>query len=123
MTHSTIYLGKNKTKKLTITTHSSSNTFLEPTILASISVYSQNVALLIFGAGSILDFLLNRPTEKSLKKTRKKNMNKKRKSYISLKKIILNPNFIEILIAFLNFIDGIIWIRLGGQNTLPFVLL
>ena len=66
----------NKTKKLTITTHSGSNTFLEPTILASISVYSQNVALLIFGAGPILNFLLNRPTEKSLKKTRKKHMNK-----------------------------------------------
>ena len=35
-----------------------------------------------------------------------------RKSYMSIKKIIFHFNFIEILMAFLNLIDGIIRIRL-----------
>ena len=53
--------------KLTITTHSRRNTFFQPTILASIAINSQNVALLIFGTGPILDFLMNGSSEKSLK--------------------------------------------------------
>ena len=60
------YCNETEKNRLTITTHSSSDTFLESTILASISVDSKNVALLIFGAGPILNFLLNRPSEKSL---------------------------------------------------------
>lgn len=57
---------------LTITAHACSDTFFQPAILATIAVNPQDVALLIFGARSILNFLLNGPSEKSLKEAKKR---------------------------------------------------
>ena len=52
--------------KLTVTTHSSCDAFLESTVLTSVPVDPKDVTLLVFGAGPILDLLLNRPAKETL---------------------------------------------------------
>ena len=53
-------------KVLTITTHSGGNAFFKSTILTTIAINSQYVTLLVFGARSILDFLLDGSSKESL---------------------------------------------------------
>ena len=52
---------------LTISAHSCSHALLEPAVLTSVPVYPLNVTLLILGAWSVVDLLLDGPTEESLK--------------------------------------------------------
>lgn len=54
---------------LTITTHSDSDALLETAILAAVPVDTQDAALLILGAGPILNLLLNAAPEESLRIT------------------------------------------------------
>ena len=61
--------------KLTVTTHSSCDAFLESTVLTSVPVDPKDVTLLVFGAGPILDLLLNRPSKETLQNN-KENINK-----------------------------------------------
>jgi hypothetical protein len=56
----------NATEAYSITTHSGSNAFLQSAVLTAITIYTQNVALLVFRARPVLYLLLNRATEKSL---------------------------------------------------------
>ena len=58
--------------KLTVTTHSSCDAFLESTVLTSVPVDPKDVTLLVFGAGPILDLLLNRPSKETLQNKKKK---------------------------------------------------
>lgn len=55
-----------KKKRLTITTHSDGDALLKPAILASVTVDAKNGALLILGARSILNLLLNTSPEETL---------------------------------------------------------
>ena len=52
---------------LTIAAHSRSHTLLESAVLASVTVDPLNGALLVLGAGSVVDLLLDGATEESLK--------------------------------------------------------
>lgn len=62
-------MGVGSLKRLTITTHADSDALLETTILAAIPVDSQDAALLVLGAGPVLDLLLDTPPEESLRIT------------------------------------------------------
>ena len=55
-------------KKLTISAHSNSDAFLESAVLATIAIDAQNGALLILGARTVLDLLLDAPPEETLEK-------------------------------------------------------
>ena len=52
---------------LTIAAHSRSHTLLESAVLASVPIYPLNGALLVLGAGPVVDLLLDGPAEESLK--------------------------------------------------------
>ena len=52
---------------LTISAHSCSHALLEPAVLTSVPVDPLDVTLLILGAWSVVDLLLDGPTEESLK--------------------------------------------------------
>lgn len=54
---------------LTISAHSNGDAFLQPAVLASIPVDAQNGTLLVLGAGSILDLLLDAASEETLRRT------------------------------------------------------
>jgi len=58
-------------KRLTITTHADSDALFETAILTAISVDSEDAALLILGARTILNLLLNAPTKEALRITNK----------------------------------------------------
>lgn len=51
---------------LTIATHAHGNALLEAAILAAIAIDTQNAALLVLGAGSVLDLLLYGAAEEAL---------------------------------------------------------
>jgi len=53
-------------KVLTITTHAHGYALFQAAILTTIAIDAQNAALLIFGAGAILDLLLDGATEEAL---------------------------------------------------------
>ena len=52
---------------LTISAHAGGDAFLEATVLAPVPVHSLDGALLVLCAWSVLDLLLDRPPEESLK--------------------------------------------------------
>ena len=56
---------------LTVPTQSSCDAFLESAILAAVAIDPEDAALLVLGARTILDLLLNGAAEKSLKKNEK----------------------------------------------------
>lgn len=58
-------------KRLTITTHADSDALFETAILTAISVDSEDAALLILGARTILNLLLDAPTKEALRITNK----------------------------------------------------
>lgn len=60
---------RRRVKRLTIATHPDSDTLLETAILAAVPVDAQDAALLILGAGPVLDLLLNTAPEESLRIT------------------------------------------------------
>lgn len=51
---------------LTISTHSNTDALAEPAVLTPVPVDPQYVALLVLGARSVLDLLLDAPAEKAL---------------------------------------------------------
>lgn len=55
--------------ELTISTHAYSDALLEPAVLAAVPVDPQDAALLVLGAGSVLDLLLDAAPEESLRIT------------------------------------------------------
>ena len=55
------------TDVLTISAHSCGHTLLESAVLASVTVDPLNGALLVLGAGPVVDLLLYGPAEESLK--------------------------------------------------------
>ena len=58
---------KTSNSVLTISAHSCSHALLEPAVLTSVPVDPLDVTLLILGAWSVVDLLLDGPTEESLK--------------------------------------------------------
>ena len=52
---------------LTIPAHSRGHALLESAVLTSVPVYPLDVTLLVLGAWSVVDLLLDGPTEESLK--------------------------------------------------------
>lgn len=56
----------NNNNSLTISTHADADALSEPAILTPVPVYAQNVALLVLGAWSVLDLLLDASPEKAL---------------------------------------------------------
>ena len=56
---------------LTVPRHSGSDAFLQAAVLAPVAVDPEDAALLVLGARTILDLLLNGAAEKSLKKNEK----------------------------------------------------
>lgn len=52
--------------RLTITRHAHGYALLETTVLTSVAIDAQNGTLLILGARSVLDLLLNTATEETL---------------------------------------------------------
>ena len=52
---------------LTIPAHARSHALLESAVLTSVPVYPLDVTLLVLGAWSVVDLLLDGPTEESLK--------------------------------------------------------
>ena len=52
---------------LTISAHARSHALLEPAVLTPVPVDSLDVTLLVLGAWSVVDLLLDGPTEESLK--------------------------------------------------------
>lgn len=55
-----------KKSKLTISGHSDGDAFFEAAVLASVAVDAKYGTLLVLGAGSVLDLLLNTPPEEPL---------------------------------------------------------
>ena len=55
------------TEVLTISAHPCGHTLLESAVLASVPIYPLNGALLVLGAGPVVDLLLDGPAEESLK--------------------------------------------------------
>jgi len=51
---------------LTVSTHADADALAEPAILTPVPVDPQDVALLVLGAWSVLDLLLDAPAEKTL---------------------------------------------------------
>lgn len=58
-------------KRLTITTHADGDALFETAILTAIPVDSKDAALLILGARTILNLLLDAPTKEALRITNK----------------------------------------------------
>jgi len=56
----------NATETYSVTTHSCCDTFLKPAILTSVAIDAEDVTLLVFGARTILYFLLNRTSKETL---------------------------------------------------------
>lgn len=54
---------------LTISAHPHGDAFFQSAVLTTISVYSQDAALLVLGAGPVLDLLLYGPSEEALRIT------------------------------------------------------
>lgn len=54
---------------LTVSAHTNGDTFFQSTILAPVSVDSQDRALLILGTWSVLNFLLDTASEETLRRT------------------------------------------------------
>jgi hypothetical protein len=61
-----LFAFRNAAKSYGITTHSGGNAFLQSTVLAAITIDTQDVTLLVFRTRSVLNFLLYRAAEKSL---------------------------------------------------------
>ena len=55
------------TRSLTVSAHSGRDALLEAAVLAAVAVNAQYGALLILGAGAVLNLLLDRPAEEALK--------------------------------------------------------
>ena len=55
------------TEVLTISAHPCGHTLLESAVLASVTIDPLDGALLVLGAGPVVDLLLDGPTEESLK--------------------------------------------------------
>ncbi len=53
---------------LTVSGHPCCDALLEPAVLAAVAVDAQDVALLVLGAGPVLDLLLDGATEEALEK-------------------------------------------------------
>lgn len=58
-------------KRLTISTHADGDALFETAILTAIPVDSEDAALLILGARTILNLLLDAPTKEALRITNK----------------------------------------------------
>ena len=54
------------TRSLTVSAHSGRDALLEAAVLAAVAVNAQYGALLILGAGAVLNLLLDRPAEEAL---------------------------------------------------------
>lgn len=61
-----IIISLSKCFMLTISTHADADALAEPAILTPVPVDPQDVALLVLGAWSVLDLLLDAPAEKTL---------------------------------------------------------
>lgn len=60
-------------RRLTISAHAHGNAFLQSAVLAAVAIYPQDAALLVLRAGAVLDLLLDRASEESLRKDKWKN--------------------------------------------------
>lgn len=58
---------------LTISRHANGDAFLQATVLAPVPVDPQDGALLVLGAGAVLDLLLDAAAEESLQDTKREN--------------------------------------------------
>ena len=65
--HQSTILSLGRLSVLTISAHACRHALLESTVLTSVPVYPLDGALLVFSTGSIVDLLLDGPSEETLK--------------------------------------------------------